>query len=363
MKEHIYPIPANATVFPDSTVITQVNPNSGRFSVVQSEKVLFPEAANSLDAAVELKKTLEEMQKASEDENFTPSINQVRRFGLQQDSGEVVKQILNRYVRVCREKKAEGKPFGPGIQFNFLGLTSEGINVTFGNYGLFFATLVEASKDPSYKQYLLQQGRQLLEVQQGFFVNLPGTSTIVETADGKILFVNRGPTAEYANMFGQIAAGHHSPERLVKTGVTEIPLDALVAYQIGTETGLPAQDVTGFGLEAIAFSTGGRITGTEKVEVLTTARIKRTIDEVAASIVEKAVQRWETRALYAITPEQADKVIAATFDASKPAGSIDTFRHKGLGQENIVPGTDVNSVSYWVPVHAGALLAHLGKER
>ncbi len=364
MKEHIYPIPANAIVFPDSTVVTQVKQDAGRFLIVNSDKVLFPEAANSLDAAIELKKALEEMQgAASEDANFTPSLDHVRKFGVQQDSDEVIGQILNRYVNVCREKKAEGKPFGPGVQFNFLGLTSEGINVTFGNYGLFFATLVEASKDPRYKQYLLSQGRQLLGAQHGFFVNLPGTSTVVETADGEILFVNRGSTAEYANMFGQLAAGHHSPERLVKAGMTEIPLDALVAYQIGTETGLTAQNVTGFGLEAIAFSTGSEIAGTEKVEVLTTARMGRTLDEVATSILTNAAQRWETRALYAIMPEQTGRVIAATFDASKPAGSIEAFRHKGLGPEVIVPKTDVNSVSHWVPVHAGALLVRLGRER
>lgn len=243
MNKTIYQIPDGATIFPDSTVITQVNPNSGRFLVVQSDKVLFPETANSLDAAVELRKTLEEMQKASEDGNFMPSINQVRRFGLQQGAEEVVEQILGRYVKVCREKKAEGKPFGPGVQFNFLGVSNDGVITTFGNYGLFFATLIEASKDASYKQYLLTQGSQLLGTRQGFFVNLPGTSTVVETADEKILFVNRGPTAEYADMFGQLAAGHHNPERTVKAGTTEVPLDTLAAYQIGTETGFAVQDI------------------------------------------------------------------------------------------------------------------------
>ncbi len=355
---------AKGIEFADSTLVKNANPGAARFVVVQTDQVLFPKASNSLEAAVALEEALMRVQhKAVSDRTYSPLISEVAEFGIQKGAEDAVKKILESFAAVCRQKHSEGSTFSPGTQFNLHKVTEDGIEVTLGNYGLFFATTTAASLAASFKRYLIQKGIELLGRREGFFVNLPSTTLTLETSDGKALFVNRGPTAEWKNMYGMAAAGHHNPKTtLAKAqeiryhGATTktIPLRQLAAQQLGTELATTPEETGEITLTAVAYSTGHQIEGTEKPEIIAHVKLPFTADEVAIRIKEKAPHRWETRVLYAATQGQLGTVINGTFYKPEPPASLDEMVI--LGEKGLKPQTDPNSVSYWVPVHAAALL-------
>lgn len=193
--QRIYDLKDAGLIFPDTTVLKASGKDLGRFVLVDNSDVLFPEAASNFEGAKELKDKLTEIQIASQDQYFKPTLETVRPFGIQRGAEDIVAQILERFVKVCREKRAEGMNFTQGVQYNHYRVTDHGMEVTFGDYGLFFATLAEAAQDTTYKQHLIQEGLSILGRKDGFFVNPPATNTVVECKDG-LLFVKRGNTAE-----------------------------------------------------------------------------------------------------------------------------------------------------------------------
>ncbi len=361
----------NVTVFPDATFLRTDKPEMARFLIAKSDNVLFPEAANKPEAAEELKKVLTEIQNAAQDPEFKPSLESVVRFGIQKGAEPVVSEIMNRYVKICRDKRAKEQVFGPGVQYNFHKFSNDGIEVTLSNYGLLFATLQQASFDPGYKKFLTEQGQSILGSRTGFFVNLPGTTTVLECLDG-ITFVNRGPTAEWQDMYGIFASGHHSPEKTMKDATEimvngkptkAITLEKLASYQIETETGYPMSAVEDFKMLGFCFSTGYELAGTEKVEVYASARIPKTGAELFAQMQQKAPHKWETARLYIASPEAFGKVIELSLDSRIPLKGLANIQGlQAFGASEQMPKTDPNSVSYWCPVHLTGLLTHIGPE-
>ncbi len=346
-------------ILPDVTVITEEKGIASNFRVVKSDKVLFPEAANNLEGARSLKKSLSNIQELSKDLNYSISkanLNEFKDFGIQKGAKEIVESILTKYVDICREKREKKLGFGPGIQYNFFGFGPEGIEVTLGNYGTFAATLLKSAEDKNYKKFLIEQGKRVLGKRQGFFVNPPATNAICETKEGYVLFVNRGPTAEYSKMYHNLAAGHHDPEKLSDKG--KIPLDELIVHQINQEVGLSKNDLEKFSFNGIAFSAGydNNIIGTEKVEVLTYARINKDIKEILKSL-ENAPHKWETRQLLSVPKENLNYLIKKTSDSKKPVGFIPELEKYS---SDVQPGNDPNSKSYWVPVGLANLITHTG---
>ena len=342
-------------ILPDVTVMPK--DVASNFKIIESRNVLFPEAANDLEAAKELKEVLSKIQIYSKDPKYSCSLDSVNRFGIQKGAEKIVELILNKYVDICREKREKGLGFGPGIQYNFLGLSPEGIEVTLGNYGTFAATLLKAAEDPKYKSILINEGEKRLGNRQGFFVNPPATNAICESNDEYILIVNRGPTAEYSNMYHNLAAGHHDdPRKWGKEGDI-IPLEDLIVYQTNREVGLSKKDLKEFKFNGIAFSVGDdkNISGTEKVEVLTYAKIDKTVDEIVESIERNPEHRWETRQLLAVPREKINDFIKRTSDAEKQVG--DVWGIKTYFSVDVQPSIDPNSKSYWVPVGLANLIA------
>jgi len=336
-------------ILPDVTAIPNYDKNvTSNFKVVKSDNVLFPEAANNLEAAKELKEVLSKIQIYSEKPGYVCSFDSVNRFGVQKGAEEVIELILNKYVDICREKRKAELGFGPGIQYNFSKLGNEGIEVTLGNYGTFAATLLKAAEDKEYKKELIKKGEEILGNRQGFFVNPPATNAICESSDGHILIVNRGPTAEYSKMYHNLAAGHHDPDKLSDKG-KEIPLEDLIVHQIDKEVGLSRGDLKEFKFNGIAFSAGydKDIFGTEKVEILTYAKINKTVKEIVESM-KTAEHKRETRQLLAVPIEKINEFIKKTSDARKDVGYVTGIKKRF--NLDVQPGTDPNSKSYWVPV-------------
>ena len=354
-KNMIYPFAYSEKnlILPDVTVISKDVASS--FNIVKSDKVLFPEAANNLEAAKELKGVLSKIQIYSKDPKYSCSLDSVNRFGVKKGTEKIVELILNKYVEVCREKRKAKLGFGPGIQYNFFKLGDEGIEITLGNYGTFAATLLKAAENKEYKKELIKKGEELLGNRKGFFVNPPATNAICESSDGYILIINRGPTAEYSEMYHNLAAGHHDPEKLSDKG-KEILLEDLIVHQIDKEVGLSIEDLKEFNFNGIAFSAGydKDIFGTEKVEVLTYVKIDKTVKEVVESINQNPEHRWETRQLLAVPEEKINEFIKKTSNAKKEVGYV-------VGIEkyfsDVQPGIDSNSKSYWVPVGLANLIA------
>jgi hypothetical protein len=358
MSAHIYTdmdSPA-AVAFADVTILPNTHPDAGRFILVPSANVLFPEAANDLGAATELKGVLEGMkEEALADSRYVPPLDAVRRFGIQKGAEEVVEHILGRYAQAVREQPK----LGPGVQYNFHGLTEEGVETTLGNYGLFFATLIAASRDPDYKAALIEAGENVFGNRHGFFVNPPATNAVVECPDG-YLFAVRGATGEYPYMLHQIAAGHHFPDKTLpgrtadRHGRVIIPLDELVGYQVSTEVGAGAaphvQDIKMLG---IAFSSGNQLPGTEKVEVLTSAYIAQRAADIWESIKGSA-HNWETKSLLRVPKEGIEQFMDATEDKEQPFILPSGVQRFGAERQL---GTDRASASYWVPVGLAGLLA------
>ena len=349
-------------ILPDVTVIPEDKGIASNFRVIESDKVLFPEASNNLEAAKKLKDILKNVQEDSKEKGYSietkyPELKKFEPFGIQPGAKDVVKLILTKYVDVCREKRKAKLGFGPGIQYNFSKLGNEGIEVTLGNYGTFAATLLKAAEDPNYKSTLINEGKKRLGNRQGFFVNPPATNAICETKDGYFLIVNRGPTAEYSEMYHNLAAGHHDPEKLSDKG-KEIPLEDLIYHQLDTEVGLARKDLIDFKFNGIAFSAGDDkdIFGTEKVEVLTYAKIDKTVKEVIESL-KNAPHRWETRQLLAVPEEKINEFIKKTSDAKKEVDYVVGIKKYF---SDVQPGTDLNSKSYWVPVGFANLIAYTG---
>lgn len=357
----IYQLPEDATVFPDSTWIKMRAAGTGLIPT-RADSVLLPESANNIEAEIDLAEVLEGIQRNSAYPTFKPDWRDVKRFGIQQGAEDVIQNILERYVKVCREKRQEKLVFGSGPQYSFLRLSMGGIAVTLGDYGLYFATLVEASRDSAYKSYLLQKGRDILKSRQGFFVNPPGTTVVAECLDG-ILLVNRGPTADHPYSYYQVAGGHYAPTKAQAQKL--IPIDELTAYQLEKETGLDirkepdSNKVSGHSFNGLAFATGYELKGTEKLEVLTSISLNISAAEVAKSIQDKAEHRWETRQLLAVPRERIGEVIEGTLDASKPPTDLNEFMVFGKPEK---PQKNPNSVSYWLPVGITALFAHLGPD-
>ena len=358
----IYPFayPEKNLILPDVTVILNYDENvTSNFNIVKSDKVLFPEAANNLEAAKELKEILSKIQIYSEKPGYVCPIDSVNRFGVQKGAEETVKLILNKYVEICREKRKAKLGFGPGIQYNFSKLGNEGIEVTLGNYGTFAATLLKAAEDPNYKSILINEGEKRLGNRQGFFVNPPAINVICETKDGYILIVNRGPTAEYSKMYHSPAAGHHDdPGKWGKEGDI-IPLEDLIRYQINTGVGLSKKNLKEFKFNGIAFSAGDDkdIFGTEKVEVLAYAKIDKTLKNVVKSL-KNAPHKWETRQLLAVPKKKIKDFIKRTSDARKEVGYVVGIKEHF--NKNVQPGTDPNSKSYWVPVGLANMIVWTG---
>jgi len=343
-------------ILPDVTAIPNYNKNvTSSFNIVKSDKVLFPEAANNLEAAEELKDVLSKIQIYSKDPKYPCSLDSVNRFGVQKGAEETVELILNKYVEICREKRKAKLGFGPGIQYNFSKLGNEGIEVILGNYGTFAATLLKAAENKEYKQELIKKGEEVLGNRQGFFVNPPAINAICESSDGYILIANRGPTAEYNKMYHNPAAGHHDDKKWGKVGDI-IPLEDLVAYQIDREVGLPKKDLIELKFNGIAFSAGydKKIVGTEKSEILTYAKINKTVNEIAKSM-KTAKHSWETRQLLAVPIEKINEFIKKTSDARKDVGYVAGIKKRF--NLDVQPGTDPNSKSYWVPVGLANLIA------
>jgi len=346
-------------ILPDVTAIPNYDKNvTSNFKVVKSDNVLFPEAANNLEAAKELKEVLSKIQIYSKDPKYSCSLNSVNRFGVQKGTEKTVELILNKYVEICREKRKAKLGFGPGIQYNFSKLGNEGIEVTLGNYGTFAATLLKAAENKEYKKGLIKKGEELLGNRQGFFVNPPAINAICETKDEYILIANRGPTAEYNKMYHNPAAGHHDDKKWGKVGDI-IPLEDLVAYQIDREVGLPKKDLIELKFNGIAFSAGydKDIFGTEKVEVLTYAKLDKTAKEVFESLNKNPAHRWETRQLLAVPEEKINDFIKKTSDAKKEVGYVVGIKKYF---SDVQPGTDPNSKSYWVPVGFANLIVYTG---
>ena len=363
-KNMIYPFAYSKEnlILPDVTAIPNYNKNiTSNFKVVKSDNVLFPDAANNLKAAKKLKDILKNVQEDSKEEGYSikakyPELKKFEQFGIQPGTKDIVELILTKYVEVCREKRKAKLGFGPGIQYNFSKLGNEGIEVTLGNYGTFAATLLKAAEDNEYKKELIKKGEEVLGNRQGFFVNPPATNAICESSDGYILIVNRGPTAEYSKMYHNLAAGHHDPENLSDKG-KEIPLEDLIVHQIDKEVGLSRGDLKEFKFNGIAFSAGDDkdIFGTEKVEILTYAKIDKTVEEVFESLNKNPAHRWETRQLLAVPREKINDFIKRTSDAKKQVG--DVWWIKTYFNLDVQPGTDQNSKSYWVPVGLANLIA------
>ncbi len=319
---------------------------------------LFPEAANDLKAAEQLNDQLkEEQRKCLENKQHSPSVRDYEKFGIQKNAKETVGEILKRFTDICIKKHSKKQRFGPGVQYNLIDVGEEFMGVSYGNYGLMFATLVEASKDNEYKQLLIKKGTEVLGNKRGFFQNVPAINTCLECKDG-ILFVNRGPTAEYSGMFHMVAAGHHNPER-----PSLIPLNDLVGEQLNKETGLEIKDVDIIRFNGYAFSSGTRIPGTEKAEIITSTWTDLSSEDVAERIKEKAPHRWESKLLFMVKPENAFDVIAGTGDKKYRADSILGLKTYDLRKEDfgtpINIGTDLNSSSYWVPVGLRSFVEHM----
>lgn len=346
----------DSVVFPDSSVVKSYGREIKGFELVNYTNVLFPDVSDDLEGSEELKNVMTEMQKKSDDPEYMPGTDEVKGFGIHANSKDVVKEIMSRYVKVCRDMKKNGLGFGPGIQYNFKGFDEKNVHVTFSNYGLFFATLIEASKDKKYKEFLIKRGEKLFGARDAFFVNPPATNTVVESKDG-ILFVNRGTTAEYPFMYHQVAAGHHKPVK-----EKNVSLKDLIAQQIFTETGVGADKVSNLKFNGIALSSGWKIPGTEKAEILTSAKIDLTSDQIYRSISEKAPHRWETRQLLSVPREHVGEVIIKTFDSEKGNIAFKNVKIYSLDDKPMTVQEDMNSVSYWVPVGAAGLLMDVGRE-
>jgi len=305
-----------------------------------------------------LKTVLKQMQQDSEDNRFEPDVEKVREFGIHEGADEVVDNILRRYINICREMRSSGQGFGPGIQYNFQAFSDEGVEVTLGNYGIMFATLINAAGDPDFKKYLIEKGRKLLGNPQGFFVNSPATNTVVKCKDG-YLFIRRGPTAEYKHMLHQLAAGHHDPEKSnaqEMDGQTVVPLEELIAYQILSEPNIPREFLKDFKCNGMALSTGSELQGTEKAEILTQATIDLSSHEIWQSL-QSAHHKWETQAMYVAATHNINSVISGTFDSEKDPVLHNVRSYGPTGEL----GKDKHSVSYWTPVGAAGLLMALGK--
>ena len=345
-------------ILPDVTAIPNYDKNvTSNFNIVKSDNVLFPETANNLEAAKELKEVLSKIQIYSENPGYVCSLDSVNRFGVQKGAEETVKLILNKYVEICREKRKAKLGFGPGIQYNFSKLGNEGIEVILGNYGTFAATLLKAAEDKEYKKELIKKGEEVLGNRQGFFVNPPAINAICESSDGYILIANRGSTAEYNKMYHNPAAGHHDDKKWGKVGDI-IPLEELIGYQMDREIGLSRNNLKELKFNGIAFSAGydKKIVGTEKAEILTYAKLNKKVDEIAKSM-RTAKHSWETRQLLAVPKGKINDFIQRTSDARKNVGYI-----VGIGKyfNDVQPGTDPNSKSYWVPVGLANLIAWTG---
>jgi len=367
MTEKIYELKDSGLVFPDATVLKTSGEDLGRLLVVESNKLLFPESSSNLEAAKELKSELSEMQTASQDTTYEPTLDKVRRFGIQSGAEDVVSLILDRFVKICREKRAQGMNFTPGVQYNHYRVTDHGMEVTFGDYGLFFATLAEAAQDSAYKRHLIKEGLRILGRKDGFFVNPPATNTVVECKDG-LLFVKRGNTAEYPYMLHQVAAGHHYPEQTYKPDTKVIELDTLIGYQILTEVGIDISKqpehlksiLDSMRFNGVAYSTGSKLIGTEKAEILSAARLELTAEQIWDSIQTAASHKWETQQLMAVPQQYIGHVLGATLDSSKKFEGFQQEEVKIFGVERGSLGKDLNSFSRWVPVGVAGLLMHLG---
>jgi len=336
---------------PDVTIVPSTT-EMGKLALIREHEILFPEAANDFEAAAALSSVLEGMQKKSlRFQGYTPKLAEFEEFGIQPEAEEVVQRILTNFVEVCREMDRNNKRFGPGMQYVFHGFNrNEGVRVTYGNYGLFAATLLYAAKDPQFKQYLIDKGNELLNDGSAFFHNPVATNAVVECKDG-YLFARRGQTAEYANMLHQIAAGHHPPQE----GANEIGLDTLVRTQVATEVAAPQDSVQKIRFLGLALSTGSEMVSTEKAEVLTSAYIDETAEAIWARM-QGASHKWETQALYVVPKKTVDDFIKVTSERMEqdavPRGV------KIFGEE--VPfGTDPNSTSFWVPAGLAGLKTYL----
>ena len=336
---------------PDVTIVPSTT-EMGKLSLERKNQILFPEAAKDFEAAAALSSVLEGMQKkALRFQGYTPKLAEFEEFGIQQRAEEVVQRILTNYVEVCREMDRNNKRFGPGMQYVFRGFNrNEGVLVTYGNYGLFAATLLYAAKDPQFKQYLIDKGNELLNDGSAFFHNPVATNAVVECKDG-YLFARRGQTAEYANMLHQIAAGHHPPQE----GANEIGLDTLVRTQVATEVAAPQDSVQKIRFLGLALSTGSKIVSTEKADLLTSAYI----DETAEAIWERmktASHKWETQALYVVPRDEIEHFIKVTSERMEQ-GAVP--RGVKIFGEEVPFGTDPNSTSFWVPAGLAGLKTYL----
>jgi len=340
---------ADTIEFPDVTIVPSTK-KMGKLALINTSGILFPEAANDFEAAAALSSVLEGMQEKALRQGYTPKLAEVEEFGIQPGAEEVVQRILTNYVEVCREMDRNNKRFGPGMQYVFQGFEKEGVLVTYGNYGLFAATLLDAAKDPRFKQYLIDKGNELFNEGSAFFHNPVATNVVVECKDG-YLFARRGKTAEYANMLHQIAAGHHPPQE----GADEIDLDTLVRTQVATEVAAPQDIVQKIRFLGLALSTGSKIVSTEKVDLLTSAYIDETAEEIWERM-QDASHKWETQALYVVPKRAVGHFIEITSERMEQ-GAV-PMGVKIFGEE--VPlGTDPNSTSFWVPASLAGLKTYL----
>jgi len=337
-------ISPDATVLADGSCTPQLN-------LVKTSEGLFPEAASDLQADTELSGILAELQSSG-----VVDLSRFRRFGIQDCASEVVQTILDKYVAICRVMAERGLNFKPGPQYNFRGLSPDGVDVTYGDYGLFQATLIEASRDPRYRQYLIERGQELFGDRSAFFVNPPATNTVVHCKDGRVLFVKRGITAEYPFMLHEAAAGHHKPvEQQIVT------LRQLILQQIQQETGV--SDIGDFHFNGIAFSSGSTIDSTEKAELLTSASVDLTDQQVFEIFNGKAPHKWEVARLCSIGRKDISQLIAATDDCSREfSGLPEGVRVFGQSDNFGELGRDPNSVSYWVPVGLAGMRAEMQRQ-
>jgi len=344
-------------ILPDVTIIKNKNID-GNITVFPSNGIIFPEASRNMEGANKLKEALKDVQELSKDKNYSIkkqdlTLKKFKEFGIQPGAEDVVKSILEKYVEICREKREKGLGFGPGIQYNYTGLSPLGVSVTLGNYGIFAATLLKAAENPEYKKKLIEKGQELLGNKQGFFVNPPAINAICESSDGYILFSNRGPTAEYDRMYHNVAAGHYTPK-----GLNSIPLEDLIDFQLKTEVGLSKKNLIELKFNGIALSAGydENIIGTEKIELLAYAKLNKRLDEIAKSM-GTAKHSWETRQLLAVKKKYIEQLINGTSDSKKPVGEIPELITYPKG---VQPMGNPNSVSYWVPVGFANLVAWTG---
>lgn len=334
----------NGTLTVDKDVTTWA-PNEAwepnlRLSSKTSE-LLFPEATLNLEAATDLKAALEELQRQAlerddklrgpQDVELTKAIQQ---FGVPRQHIQMVKEILAHYMNICRTLNAEGKVFKPGVQYNYQGVSEEGLDVTFGNYGLFLATAGQAAKDQGYKNRLTRAGRQWTNNPAAFVHNPPAFNTVVTTTDLQLLAAHRGATAEYADMLHSAAAGHHPVNgRLI------VSYEEILNKQLELELGLPFDERTVHTPLGLAWSAGKNIKGTEKPEAIFRTSVPFTESQVRGHLEESAAHRWETKQLIAVHIAHAQMLLDE--------------------EEGQAFGSDPNSVDHWVPVGRAALIQAL----